>query len=289
VVSSGLKRPKPKMPTRMPSSDLQPRPNSLIGNGDFQVDELPDGAIFRLSRPAKLNAITKPILAGLAALLDSLEARGARLLIITGTGSKAFCAGTDLAETALSPKPDRLEKSAMARALFVRLSRSNVLSVAALNGLAFGGGLELAMACTLRIATEKVTVSLPEIKLGLLPAYGGTQFLPALIGKSRALEMMLTGRVVNAPEALAIGLIHRMVSGNALITDDALNFAREVTQFSQPAIDGIKRCVASADIEVTEAGLEVEDQVVREVFTSDDAEEGVAAFLQKRAPRFTHR
>jgi enoyl-CoA hydratase/carnithine racemase len=100
---------------------------------------------------------------------------------------------------------------------------------------------------------------------------------------------MLTGRVVSAPEALAIGLIHRMVSGNTLITDDALNFAREVTQFSQPAIDGIKRCVAGAQSEVTEAGLEVEDQVVREVFTSDDAEEGVAAFLQKRPPRFTHR
>ncbi len=256
---------------------------------DFRIRDLPDGAVFQLCRPAKLNAITKPILLGLATLLDRLESEGARLLVVTGEGEKAFCAGTDLAETATMPKPQRLEKSAMARALFVRLSRSNILSVAALNGLAFGGGLELAMACTLRIAKTRVTMSLPEIKLGLLPAYGGTQFLPALVGKSRALELMLTGRVIQAPEALDIGLIHRIAAEDQPILDSALAFGREVTQFSQPAINGIRQCIQAADDEVGDAGLEVEDQVVREVFVSQDAQEGVAAFLEKRAPRFMNR
>ncbi len=256
---------------------------------DFRIHDLPEGAVFQLCRPAKLNAITKPILLGLTALLDRLEADGARLLIIIGEGEKAFCAGTDLAETATMPKPHRLEKSAMARALFVRLSRSKLLSVAALNGLAYGGGLELAMACTLRIAKTTVTLSLPEIKLGLLPAYGGTQFLPALVGKSRALELMLTGRVISAREALEMGLIHRISAEDQLILDSALAFGREITRFSQPAIDGIKRCVAAADAQVNNAGLEVEDQVVREVFVNQDADEGVAAFLEKRPPRFKHR
>jgi enoyl-CoA hydratase len=261
----------------------------MTAANDFKIEELPDGAVFTLSRPAKLNAITRPILIGLAALLDSLESRRARLLIITASGEKAFCAGTDLAETAGMSKQQSLDKSESARALFVRLSRAPILSVAALNGLAFGGGLELAMACTLRIAKAHVTVSLPEIKLGLLPAYGGTQFLPALVGQSRALEIMLTGRVVSAAEALAIGLIHRIAPDPSTIADAALNFGREITQFSQPAIDGIKRCVSAAGVEVSDAGLAVEDQVVRDVFTNADADEGVAAFLQKRPANFRHR
>lgn len=274
-------------------------PSQIAAHTDFAIRAIADGAIFQLRRPAKLNAITKPILYGLRELIDRLEADNARCLIITGEGDKAFCAGTDLAETAQSPKPERLDKSQMARDLFVRLSRSKLLSIAALNGLAFGGGLELAMACTLRIAKPHVTVSLPEIKLGLLPAYGGTQFLAALVGKSRALELMLTGRVVSASEALQIGLIHR-IAGSAsanhqgtnsdpAIIDAAQSFAREILQFSQPAIDGIRRCVDAAGDAVTDAGLTIEDQVVRRVFTGSDADEGVAAFLQKRAPRFTHR
>ena len=261
----------------------------MVQSDDFKVHPLAEGAVFQLCRSAKLNAITKPILLGLTALLDKLEAENARLLVITGEGSKAFCAGTDLAETSAMPKPDRLDKSAMARALFVRLSRSNVLSVAALNGLAFGGGLELAMACTLRIAAPHVTVSLPEIKLGLLPAYAGTQFLPALIGKARALEMMLTGRVVSAFEAQDMGLIHRIAPPDKNLLDSAVEFGREVTRFSQPAIDGIKLCVAAASDEISDAGLETEDQVVRRVFVTEDSEEGVAAFLEKRAARFKHR
>lgn len=258
-------------------------------SADFTIENLPDGAVLRWTRPAKLNALTKPMLLALSALLDELEARGARVLVIVGDGDKAFCAGTDLAETQVMPKPERLDKSEMARHLFARLSRSKVVSVAAMNGLAFGGGLELAMACTLRLAKPHVTVSLPEIKLGLLPAYGGTQFLTALVGKSRALEIMLTGRVVPLAEALAMGLVHRSCPADADLVGQALDFAREVTRFSQPAINGIRECVAAAGPDVSDGGLAVEDRVVRRVFTSEDAQEGVAAFLEKRAPNFKNR
>jgi len=256
------------------------------GSTGFSIEPLPDGAIFRLTRPAKLNAITRPMLLGLAGCLDDLESRRMRVLAITGEGERAFCAGTDLAETREMPEGERLDKSEMARRLFARLSRSPLVSVAALNGLAFGGGLELAMACTFRVAAPHVSVSLPEIKLGLLPAYGGTQFLAALVGGARALELMLTGRPVRADEALAMGLLSRVAAPGENPLGPALELAREVTRFSPQAIAGIRRCVAAAGERVTDEGLALEDVVVREVFTTGNAREGVAAFLEKRPPRF---
>lgn len=255
------------------------------GDG-FRVEPVEHGAVFTLARPGKLNALTRPMLDGLAACLDALEAGAARLLVITGEGEKAFCAGTDLAELESMSEPARLEKSAMARALFVRLSRSPVTSVAAVNGLAFGGGLEVAMACTFRVAAAHASFSLPEIRLGLLPAYAGTQFLPALVGAGRALELMLTGRRIDAREALAIGLVNRVLDDGEGPTAAALALAREVARMSAPAVEGIRRCVAAAGARVGDAGLAVEDAEVRRVFVSDDAREGVAAFLEKRAPRF---
>lgn len=255
-------------------------------HGHCRLEPFEGGVVLRLTRAAKLNAITKPILLALDACLRDMAAAGQRLLIITGEGEKAFCAGTDLAETQAMPPDARLEKSAMARDLLVRLSRSPVVSVAAINGLAYGGGLELAMACTLRVAAPHVRVSLPEIKLGLLPAYAGTQFLPALVGPSRALDLMLTGRPVPADEALAMGLVNRVVPAGESVLDHAIALGREVTQFSPDAIAGIRRCVAAAGPAVTDAGLAVEDAVVRAVFLTENAREGVAAFLEKRPAVF---
>lgn len=208
-----------------------------------------------------------------------------KILIITATGPKAFCAGTDLAETATMSKEERETKTLTARELLVRLLRSRVISVAAINGLAFGGGMELAMACTFRVAADHATFSLPEIKLGLLPAYGGTQFLPPLVGKSRALEMMLTGKVIDATEAREIGLVNRVASADALL-EASLAMAREVTRFSPLAIDAVRECVAASSGEVTDDGLKVEDQAVRKVFISEDAQEGIAAFLKNRPAVF---
>lgn len=269
---------------------LAPDPRSAAGAPDAahcRIETLGDGAVvFRLTRPAKLNAITRPILDALSACLDDMESGGGRLLVITGEGERAFCAGTDLAETQQMPPPARLDKSARARALLVRLSRSPVLSVAAINGLAYGGGLELAMACTFRVAVPGALLSLPEIKLGLLPAYAGTQFLPALVGPARALDLMLTGRPVGAQEALSMGLVNRVTAADEPVLAQALSLGREACRFSPQAIAGIRACVDAAGASVTDAGLAVEDRVVREVFLSDNAREGVAAFLEKRPAVF---
>lgn len=253
---------------------------------DYTVEPIAEGAIFTIERPAKLNALTKPVLLGLAATLDALEAGGARLLVVTGRGDRAFCAGTDLGELQGLDMAARMAKTSMARELLVRLSRSPLVSVAAVNGLAYGGGLELAMACTLRIAAPHVKVSLPEVKLGLLPAYAGTQFLPALVGPGRALEMMLTGRAVAVDEAVAMGLLNRVATADAPLREQAVAFGREVTRHAPSAIAAIRACVAAAGATVTDAGLAVEDAQVRANFDHPDAREGVAAFLEKREPHW---
>lgn len=260
--------------------------NTTAPASDFSIEPLPEGAVFRIERPAKLNAITRPVLLGLASCLDDLEARGARLLAVTGAGERAFCAGTDLGELQGLDSEARLAKSAMARDLLVRLSRSSLISVAAINGLAFGGGLELAMACTLRIAAPRATLALPEVKLGLLPAYAGTQFLPAIVGKARALEIMMTGRTLSTEEALAIGLVHRVADDDSPLIAQALRFGREVVRWSPAALSWIRRCVDAAGTQVSDDGLAVEDAAVRATFGSADAREGVAAFLEKREPKF---
>ncbi len=257
----------------------------------FQLERIDeDIQLFRLNRPAKLNALTKPILVGLEDLLDTMERGDAgRALIIIGTGEKSFCAGTDLAEIQSMSEADRLTKNKMARQLMFRLSQSPVLSIAALNGLAYGGGLELAMGCTFRIGLPHVRLSLPEIKLGLIPAYGGTQFLPPLVGRDKALEMMLTGRPVSADEGERIGLITRIADPEKNLQDQAVSFAREITQYSQSAISAVRACVGVAGSQVTQPGLDIEDREVRQVFYTEDATEGVQAFLEKRAPRFNHK
>jgi enoyl-CoA hydratase len=249
---------------------------------EFEVRWRDDGVIFVIDRPGKLNALTKPILEGLADCLDRMEREHRRLLVITGRGEKAFCAGTDLTEMQRMSIEARLAKSATARALLVRLSRTSIISVAAINGLALGGGLELAMACTLRLAVAHATFGLPEIRLGLLPAYAGTQFLPVLIGRARAQEMMLTGRTIALDEALAIGLVHRAASDDRPLEDAALAFGGEITRHNAAAVAAIRDCVEASSPTLSEAGLAMEGQRVNTVFASAEAEAGVAAFLAKR-------
>ena len=263
--------------------------NTSSAQAGFAIEPLSEGAIFRIERPDKLNALTRSVMLGLASCIDDLEARGQRLLVVTGAGERAFCAGTDLSELGGLDPEARLAKTAASRELLVRLSRSELISVAAINGLAFGGGLELAMACTLRLAAPQATMSLPEVKLGLLPAYAGTQFLPTLVGKARALEIMITGRTLNTEEARSIGLIHRTAEAGSSLVDQALGFGREVVRWSPGAVSWIRRCVDAAGTQVSDAGLQVEDAAVRANFDSDDAREGVAAFLEKREPRFGKR
>ncbi|MBR0898975.1 enoyl-CoA hydratase/isomerase family protein [Bradyrhizobium tropiciagri] len=256
---------------------------------DYSVEWCDGGAVFRLLRGDRLNALTLSMLTGLAECLDCLERDKKRFLIITGEGDRAFSAGADLTEAVGPDAVEAIDKAQMATKLFLRLSRTSVLSVAAINGFAFGGGLELAMACTFRIAAPHARMALPEIRLGVLPSYGGTQFLPALVGRSLALDLMLTGRVVVATDALAMGLVTRVADAQTSLMEQAFEFVNSILQYSQLAIDGIRTCVEASGPVLTDAGLAIEADVVRRVAAGPDAREGVQAFLEKRPPVFSHK
>jgi enoyl-CoA hydratase len=260
-----------------------------MSDSDYTLEWRGECAWFRLTRDAKRNAITGAILAGLESCCDELDAGRGRALIVTGEGDRAFCAGTDLSESAsLAPEASRA-KGDRARDLLVRIYRSAWTSIAVLNGLAYGGGLELALACTFRVAAPGVKLSLPEIKLGVLPSYGGTQLLPAVVGRARALDLMLTGRAIEAEEALAMGLVDRIAADAESLPGEADALAEAILRHSQFVIDRVRRCVEASGAEVTDEGLAVERQAVLESLDSEDAKEGVIAFLQKREPSFKHR
>ena len=261
---------------------------STTDGTDFSFEQIGEQQyLFKILRPAKLNALTKPVLTGLADAFDTMEKQGPAVCIVTGDGDRAFCAGTDLGEIRGMSVEERMAKNETARSLLYRLSQSPVLSIAAINGLAYGGGLELAMGCSFRLAPPQVKLALPEIKLGLLPAYAGTQFLVALIGRDKAMDMMMTGEPITAAQGHAMGLITRLADADQPLIDQAKGWATSLAQNSQPALRAIRTCVDAAGPVVTESGLAVEGEQVTAVFQTNDAREGVAAFLEKRAPNFT--
>lgn len=261
-----------------------------MSDAAFQIEDHSSYLLFTITRPHRLNAITGEVLDGLESCIENLEQQsGNRGLIVTAEGERAFCAGTDLFERETLTETQRLAKTDRARNLFVRLHRAPFVSVAALNGLAYGGGLELALACLFRIAAPHVECSLPEVKIGLIPAYAGTQLLPAVIGPSRALELMLTGRPVTTAEAHQMGLINRITTGDLPLLQQAIEYLNSITQYSKVAINGIRESAAAARIQLSEHGLQVERDCVIKVGKSKDAVEGVAAFREKRKPNFTHR
>lgn len=245
--------------------------------------------VLTVHRPEKLNALNSEV-------LDALEARvcewerddGVRALLITGAGEKAFVAGADIAE--LSELDPRGAEAASRRGqrLFDRLASFPKPVVAAIGGYALGGGLELALACHLRVASKKAKLGLPEIKLGILPGYGGTQRLPRLVGLGRALEIMLTGEPIDAEEAHRIGLVNRVVEPEAL-ADEALGLARALAGQAPLAVRAILEA-ATRGVDLTlEAGERLEAALFGLMASTHDTKEGLKAFLEKRTPKFEGR
>jgi enoyl-CoA hydratase len=250
----------------------------------IELQERDGVAIMTLNRPEALNALSFAILDEIDGALNRVSDMGVRALIVTGTGTKAFCAGADIKELRNRTLADQKRGMERGQAVFAKLDALPVPSVALINGYAFGGGLELALACTFRLATPNAKVGLPEIKLGLIPGYGGTQRLPRVIGEARALEMIMLGRTVNAEEAFRIGLLNRIVDGEPL--DAALAFIREFTCFSLPVLNFARSAVQRAlDVPVAE-GLKIEADLGTLAYRTADAEEGMAAFSEKRKPVF---
>lgn len=244
-----------------------------------------DCAVLTLNRPEALNALSFAILRRIGEAFDEVGESNARALVVTGAGTKAFCAGADIKELRNRGLMAQKRGAELGQAVFARLDTLPMPSVAVINGYAFGGGLELALACTFRLATRNAKMGLPEIKLGLVPGYGGTQRLPRVVGEARALEMIMTGRTVAADEAERIGLVNRLVEGDAV--EAGMAFAREFTGFSLPVLsfarDAVKRAL---DVPIRE-GLKIEADLSTLAFQTKDAAEGMAAFEEKRKPRFT--
>jgi enoyl-CoA hydratase len=241
-------------------------------------------AILTLNRPEALNALSFTLLREIGEALAEVESWPVRALIVTGTGPKAFCAGADIKELRGRSLVAQKRGAELGQTVFEKVSRLPFASVAAINGFAFGGGLELALACTFRLATTNVKLGLPEIKLGLIPGYGGTQRLPRLVGEARALEIIMTGRTVAAEEAARIGLVNRLVDGN--LVEAAIAFAREFTIYSLPVLGFAREAVTRALDNPIHEGLRIEADLSTLAYNTRDSEEGMSAFSDKRKANF---
>jgi enoyl-CoA hydratase len=242
-------------------------------------------AVIRLNRPDKLNALSREMLAALSMTFDSAQSDPTlRAIILTGTG-RAFSAGTDLTELAAADAEEARAISERGQSLCNQIEHCKVPVIAAVNGIAAGGGCELALACHLRIASPNAQFSLPETTLGIIPGYGGTQRLAREIGRGRALDVMLTGRKVGAEEALHIGLINRIAAEPDLMPQAEL-FAREIALMAPLAIRACLEAVTRGADLTLEKGLALETELFASLFTTEDVREGTRAFLEKRKPVF---
>jgi enoyl-CoA hydratase len=242
-------------------------------------------ATVTVNRPDKLNALNSGILRELGVLLDELSSRAdVGAVIFTGAG-RAFVAGADISGLAMA-KPGELERFARSgQLLFRRIEQSAKPVIAAVNGFALGGGFELALACHVRIASSAATFGLPEVKLGLLPGYGGTQRLPRLIGRGRALQLILTGQSIDAAEALRLGVVNAVVPGDVLM-DTARDMARAMLKNAPIALArAIEAVDAGLDTSLDD-GLRLEARLFGSLEDTADMREGTKAFLEKRPAVF---
>jgi enoyl-CoA hydratase/carnithine racemase len=235
-------------------------------------------------RPA--NALGLPIIDGLAAALDEADRRpDVRTIVIASAVPGFFAAGADIKHMASIDAAGFAAYGDRLRGVLDRLASSERVTIAAVEGRALGGGMELAMACTLRVAGASALFGLPEVKLGLIPGAGGTQRLPRLVGRGRALEIMLSAREVPVAEAGAIGLVDRVAAEGAAL-DGALALAAELGPMSRPAMGAVIRSVDAAFNLPLEEGSRYEAAQVGELFEHGEGREGITAFLEKRLPKF---
>ncbi len=246
-------------------------------------------AVIRLNRPEKLNALSSEMILALGDLFESIgkptnSESDLRAIIITGAGT-AFCAGTDIGELTELELNRAREVAERGQALCNQIENCGVPVIAAVNGIAAGGGCELALACHLRVAAIDAQFSLPETNLGVIPAYGGTQRLAREIGSGRALEAMLTGRTIPAVEAFESGLVSSVVPVAELI-NEAQALAQEIAQLAPLAIHACLEAVTRGRELPLAEGLALEAKLFAGLFATEDVREGTRAFLEKRAPVF---
>jgi enoyl-CoA hydratase/carnithine racemase len=263
---------------------IVPRPDAGWENGLVKLETRGTVALAWLDHPPA-NALSPDAVDALRLAWDAVSGAGVRALVIASANPRLFCAGADI--KAFTAMDDASGRAYVARTheLLRAFERSSIVTIAAVNGLALGGGCELAMACDLRIAAASARFGQPEIKLGILPGFGGTQRLGRLVGPAKALELNLVGDPIRAQEAETLGLANRVVADEELL-EAALGLAETLAAQAPLAIAAIKQLSAHGDLD---AGLAAEQAAFAEVFASADAREGIAAFLEKRPASFQGR
>ncbi len=245
-------------------------------------------AVIKVNRPEKLNALDIRTRQEIVAAFEQLRADSeVRVVVVTGAGEKAFIAGADIGEFAGRTALQQREIMRNSRAFDVMEDFPKPV-IAMINGYALGGGCELALACDIRIASSKARLGQPEIKLGIIPGGGGTQRLPRLIGEGKAMELILTGDMISAEEALHLGLVNHVVAPEELEAK-TMELANRMSELSPVALMAAKQAVKNAARLDLRSGLEAEIDLFSLTFSSADKEEGVRAFIEKRKPEFKGR
>jgi enoyl-CoA hydratase/carnithine racemase len=263
---------------------IGPRPDAGWEESLVKLETRDRVAIAWLDHPPA-NALSPDTVAALRRAWDELSGSAVRALVIASANPRLFCAGADIkAFTAMDEASGRAYVAGT-HELLRAFERSAIVTIAAVNGLALGGGCELAMACDMRIAAASARFGQPEIKLGIIPGFGGTQRLARLVGPAKALELNLLGDPIRAQEAEALGLANRVVPDEELL-GVTLALAETLAAQAPLAVEQIKRISAHADLD---EGIVAEQAAFAQVFSSADAREGIAAFLEKRAPDFQGR
>jgi len=244
-------------------------------------------AILRIDRPEAMNSLNAQVLSELADGLDEIENDcGIKAVIITGEG-KAFVAGADIAFMHGLDEQSGYDFGRLGQQVFRRIETMEKPVIAAVNGFALGGGCELAMACDIRIASERAKFGQPEVGLGIIPGYSGTQRLPRLVRKGKAMELILTGNIITAETAGSIGLADQVVPQESLM-DEALAMARKIAGNGPVAIAYAKKAIQQGtELSDMDAAILLEADYFGKCFSTSDQKEGMAAFLEKRKPQFT--
>jgi enoyl-CoA hydratase/3-hydroxyacyl-CoA dehydrogenase len=260
-----------------PDDGEQPETVKLETRGSVGIAWLTNGM---------MNPIAPQVIRDLETVWGRVKDGGeVRALVIASASAVVFSAGADIKSFTQMDEPQGRELMESAHDLFLDIGRAGIATIAAVNSLAFGGGCELAQACDVRIAAESAVFGQPEIKLGIIPGFGGTQRLPRLVGHGKALELNLVGDAIRAEEAYEFGLVNDLVPDEELL-DTALNWARKLASQAPVAVGRIKTVSGNGDLE---AGIEAEKQAFADAFASEDAKEGIGAFLGKRQPSFKGR
>lgn len=241
-------------------------------------------ATVTLNRPKALNALNKDLLSEISSFLEEAKNNSdIRVIILTGSGDRSFVAGADIKEFSDFNAAQGAELARKGQEeVFNKIEQFPKPIIAAINGFALGGGLELAMAADFRIASENAKLGLPEVTLGLIPGYGGTQRLPKLVGKGRAAQMIFSAEMISAQRAFEIGLVNEVVRQEELL-EKTKAIASKIAQNSSVAIEKAIEAINSSD---TKEGFEIEIKSFGELFEKEDFKEGVSAFLEKRKPNF---